>query len=187
MKLIVGLGNPGRKYDRTRHNIGYQVVAELAKKWPSEPPRAKFQGAYVEAVVGAEKVGLLAPETYMNASGQSVRQAMDFFKLPHESLLVICDDLNLPLAKLRIRPGGSAGGQKGLADIIRVLGSEKFPRLRVGIGQAPPGWDVADYVLSRFSEAEHVEVEIAVKRAADAIDLWVQQGIEPCMNLYNRG
>ncbi|NUQ63392.1 MAG: aminoacyl-tRNA hydrolase [Pirellulales bacterium] len=185
MKLVVGLGNPGRRYDGTRHNIGYAVLAELARRFGSGRPRSKFQGEVIEAELAGEKALLLTPTTYMNLSGASVQAARDFYRVPLEDVLVICDDLNLPLAKLRIRAGGSAGGQKGLADIIHRFGNEQFPRLRIGIGSPPEGWDATDYVLGRFTNDEIGEIEKAVVRAADAAVVWARQGIQKCMNQYN--
>ena len=154
MKLVVGLGNPGRKYEGTRHNLGFAVLAELAKQLGAGRPKEKFHGELVEAELEGEKLLLLGPLTYMNNSGTSVLAARDYFALANENLLVVCDDLNLPLAKLRFRPGGSAGGHKGLADIIGRLGTEEFPRLRIGIGSPPEHWDATDFVLGRFAEAE---------------------------------
>jgi len=185
MKLIVGLGNPGRKYQKTRHNVGFLVLAELARRFAVGRARSKFQGEVVEADVDGHRALLLSPSTYMNNSGASVRAALDFHKLPHEELLVICDDLNLPLAKLRFRAKGSSGGQKGLGDIIRRLGTEEFARLRIGIGAPPEQWDAIDYVLSKFTRAEVPEVEEAVQRAADGVAVWAREGIEHCMNRYN--
>ena len=177
MKLVVGLGNPGRRYQGTRHNVGYAVLAELARKCGAVlPARAQFQGEVVEAELGGEKALLLSPTTFMNRSGGSVREAMSFYKLPHQDLLVLCDDLNLPAGKLRFRTKGSSGGQKGLDDIIGKLGTEDFARLRVGIGAAPENWDWADYVLSKFTPEELPEIERAVKLAADAVVAWARQG-----------
>lgn len=186
MKLIIGLGNPGRKYQGTRHNIGFDVCHMLASDLSSSSPKKQFAGLYCDAVANGVKVGILRPETYMNRSGDSVRQAVDFFKLALESMLVVCDDLNLPLDRLRMRASGSAGGQKGLLDIIHKLGTDCFPRLRVGVGTPPPGWDAADFVLSRFENAEQTTVELTTRRAADAAITWLREGIEPCMNQYNR-
>ncbi len=185
MKLVVGLGNPGRKYNGTRHNVGYEVLAELARRFGEGRPKAKFQGEVVEARVADESVVLLCPHTYMNKSGSSVQPARDFYKLDNTDLLVVCDDFNLPLSKLRIRGKGSSGGQKGLEDIIRRLGNEEFPRLRLGIGPPAEGWDVADFVLSKFTNQELPEIEQAILRAADAVTCWVGQGLEACMNRYN--
>jgi PTH1 family peptidyl-tRNA hydrolase len=185
MKLIVGLGNPGRKYAGTRHNIGYEVLAELARKFATGKPRAKFQGETVEALIDKEPVILLCPETYMNNSGQSVQPARDFYKLDNKDLLIICDDFNLNLAKLRFRAKGSAGGQKGLEDVIRRLGTQEVPRLRIGIGPPWAGWDVADYVLSKFAKEEKPDIDEAIVRAAEAVAHWTRNGTEYCMNQYN--
>lgn len=185
MKLVVGLGNPGRRYEGTRHNVGYAILAELARRHGTTPPKTKFHGEVVEADLGGQKALLLSPTTFMNRSGTSVQEAVGFFKIPMEDLLVLCDDLNLPVGKLRVRPGGSSGGQKGLDDIIARLGSEEFARLRVGIGAAPDNWDWADYVLSKFTTDELPDIELAVQRAADAVEAWAREGVESCMNQYN--
>lgn len=185
MKLVVGLGNPGRKYERTRHNVGYAVLTEVARHAATGRPRQRFHGEVVEADLGGVRTLLLTPTTYMNRSGQSVAEARDFYKLSLDNMLVICDDLNLPLGKLRFRASGSSGGHKGLEDIIRHLGSPEFARLRIGIGQVPEGWDAADYVLARFAEAEKPQIDAAIARAAAAVAEWVCRGIEYCMNRYN--
>lgn len=185
VKLIVGLGNPGAKYVGTRHNIGYDVLAELGKRYGVGRPKSKFQGEILEGTIAGEKVILLSPVTYMNLSGQSVRPCMDFYKVQPADILIICDDISLPVAKIRVRSKGSSGGQKGLKDIIRVLGSENVARLRVGIGDKPPGWDLADYVLSKFNKDETELIHEAVRMAADAVELWVRDGIDRCMTRYN--
>jgi peptidyl-tRNA hydrolase, PTH1 family len=185
MKLVVGLGNPGRKYQDTRHNIGYAILAELAGKYGAGPMKHKFHGEVMEADIGGQKAILLSPLTYMNLSGLSVAEAKNFYKIPEEDLFVLCDDLNLPLGKLRIRVQGSSGGQKGLEDIIRMLGSEGFPRLRVGIGAPPEGRDWADFVLTKFTEEEVPQIKVAVGRAVEAVTVWARDGIECCMNQYN--
>ena len=185
MKLIVGLGNPGRRYQGTRHNVGYTVLAELARRFSTGRPKSKFQGEVMEVDLEGPRALLLSPVTYMNNSGASVQAARDFYKLPEEDLLVICDDLNLPLAKLRFRARGSSGGQKGLADIIRRLGTEEFARLRIGIGAPSGGLDATDYVLRKFTRQEMPEIEEAIWRAADAVAAWAREGIEHCMNQYN--
>jgi len=185
MKLVVGLGNPGRRYQGTRHNVGFAVLAELAREFGSGAAKSKFHGEIVEANLHGQRVLLLSPLTYMNHSGLSVQEAKGFYKIPHDHLLVLCDDLNLPVAKLRFRARGSSGGQKGLEDIVRHLGTEDFARLRIGIGPPPEGWDWADYVLSKFSKQEIPEVEEAVRKAARAVVVWVREGTEFCMNQYN--
>jgi len=186
MKLIVGLGNPGRKYDGTRHNIGFNVVAELARRCGEEEFRKGFQGETADVRVGNERLLLLRPHTYMNRSGGSAVEARDFYKLTNADLLVICDDLNLPFGKLRIRASGSSGGQKGLEDVIRCCGGDDVPRMRIGIGQPPDRMDAADFVLAKFSAAEKKEMTAAVDTAADAVELWAREGIAVCMNRYNQ-
>ena len=185
MKLVVGLGNPGKRYQHTRHNVGYAVLAELARRCGASGVKTKFHGEIVEADLDGRRALLLSPLTFMNRSGTSVWEAKSFFKVPEEDLLVVCDDLNLPLGKLRFRTGGSPGGQKGLEDIVRRLGTEEFPRLRIGIGSPPDGWEWADYVLSRFAKEEIPEIEEAIRRAADAVTVWAREGVEVCMNQYN--
>ena len=185
MRLVVGLGNPGRKYYQTRHNIGFEVLAELAQRVAATPPRSRFDGETCEATVGQEKLLLLTPHTFMNLSGRSVRQAVDFYKLPSENLLVVCDDFHLPAGELRMRARGSDGGQKGLADISRQLGTTDVPRLRIGIGPVPDRWDAADFVLSKFERKEREIIELQIPRAAQAIEAWVTAGIDAAMNQYN--
>lgn len=185
MKLVVGLGNPGRKYRGTRHNVGFEVAAELARRHGDGRPKTKFNAEMVEGNVAGDRVVMLCPSTYMNRSGASVLAARDFYKLKNEEILIVCDDINLPLGKLRIRGKGSAGGQKGLADVIRRLGSEEVPRLRIGIGAAPEGWDATGYVLGKFAREEKKEVEAAIQGAADAAVVWIRDGIAECMNQYN--
>ena len=185
MKLIVGLGNPGKKYEKTRHNIGFEVVREIARRHASGPTQAKFKAELGNCNLGGEKVLLMCPLTYMNNSGQSVRAAFDFYKLDPNSILIVCDDFNLPLGRIRFRVKGSSGGQKGLGDIVKRLGTEEIPRMRLGIGQPPEQWDVADYVISRFAKDEQETIEHLVTRAADGAVDWVQSGTEYCMNQYN--
>jgi PTH1 family peptidyl-tRNA hydrolase len=185
MKLIVGLGNPGRKYEGTRHNVGFRVAADLAAKHGTTKPKHAFQGELVEAAIDGEKLLLLCPHTLMNLSGASVLAARDFYKIPDCDLLVVSDDFNLPLGKLRFRKSGSSGGQRGLEDILRRLGTEDVPRLRIGIGGPPSGRDAADWVLGRFTKAEVPEIEEAIWRAADAVAVWIREGIAVAMNRYN--
>lgn len=185
MKLVVGLGNPGRKYEGTRHNIGFEAVYALARKHAAGKPKNDFQAEVVEAAIGSERVLLVCPQTFMNLSGASVVKARDFYKLENHELLVVSDDLNLPLGRLRVRAGGSAGGQKGLADIIRCLGTEDFPRLRIGIGAPPEHWEGRDFVLSKFTKEEQTEIQFATVRAVEAVECWATQGIAACMNQFN--
>jgi len=186
MKLVVGLGNPGRQYVGTRHNVGYEVVAELARRWAGESkPRVRFSGETVDATINGIKVLLLSPTTYMNHSGTSVRAACDFYKMSLRDVLIICDDMNLPLGKLRFRGRGSSGGHKGLADIIRAMGTEEVPRLRIGIGKPPAGQDSVRFVLSAFGREEEAVIREAYRKAADAVELWVAEGIEASMGKFN--
>ena len=185
MKLVVGLGNPGRKYEGTRHNVGFAVLQELARRHRAARPKTNFQGEITETEIGGQKILMLWPHTFMNLSGASVLAARDFYKLENADLLIVCDDFNLPLAKLRFRSEGSAGGQRGLADVIDRLGTEVVGRLRIGVGPVPPNWDPADFVLSRFAKEDLTEIESTLSRAADGVEDWVTQGIEICMNQYN--
>ena len=185
MKLVAGLGNPGKKYQGTRHNAGFEVLAELANRQGSLQPASKFDAEMVELMIGGEKLILLAPQTFMNASGRAVRKCFDFYQPELSDILVVCDDLNLELGRLRWRARGSAGGQNGLKDIILHLGSEDFPRLRIGIGRPPAGRDSADYVLSRFATTERTTMNQVIVAAADSIEYWVSEGVEACMNRFN--
>ena len=200
MKLVAGLGNPGRKYEGTRHNVGFAVVREVARRHGTGQAKNSFQADVMEAAWGGasdkssggdksggekQKVLLVLPQTFMNLSGNSVGAARDFYKLANEDLLIVCDDFNIPLGKLRFRTGGSAGGQKGLADVIRRLGTEEVPRLRIGVGPVPANWDPINFVLGKFTAEESSEIAIAVQRAADAVVDWASEGIAVCMNRYN--
>jgi PTH1 family peptidyl-tRNA hydrolase len=185
MKLIVGLGNPGRQYAATRHNVGFAVAETLARRFGQTTPRARFHGETVEVQLSGQRTMLLCPHTLMNRSGLSVLEARDFYKLDIADVLIVCDDFNLSLARLRCRSKGSPGGQKGLQDILRRLGTEEVARLRIGIGPPPDGWDVSAYVLSKFHPEEADLIRTAVERAADAAADWAREGIQVCMNRYN--
>ncbi|NOZ40310.1 MAG: aminoacyl-tRNA hydrolase [Planctomycetes bacterium] len=185
MKLIVGLGNPGGKYEGTRHNIGFEVVEQSARRHGADAGRKKFDGELQECLIGSERTLLLRPHTFMNLSGRSVRQAVDFYKIETEDLLLVCDDFHLDLGVLRLRGRGSDGGQKGLADTIRQLGTDQFARLRVGIGPVPDRWNAADFVLGKFAKTEQKTLESEIIRICDAVDAWVSQGITAAMNGFN--
>jgi len=185
MKVVVGLGNPGIKYQNTRHNVGFRVVDELAHRHGGGKPRLKFNAEVVEIVVASEKLLLVAPQTFMNASGQSVRRLADFYNLALSDLLVVCDDLNLPSGRLRLRAAGSDGGQKGLKDIICHLGSNKFTRLTIGIDRPPGQMNAADYVLQRFRKNEIEGIDHAIMRAADGVETWASGSLESAMNQIN--
>ncbi len=186
MKLIVGLGNPGREYADTRHNVGWWVAEVLADRAGLSGWREKFEAHLAEGRLAGEKVALARPVTYMNASGRSVRAMMDFWKVEPGDLLVVLDDMAMEVGRLRLRPSGSAGGHKGLASIARHLGHERFARLRVGIGAPPSAEEGADYVLSRFAAGERPVIDDAVARAADAAETWIRRGLEAAMNRFNQ-
>jgi PTH1 family peptidyl-tRNA hydrolase len=192
MKLVVGLGNPGPEYARTRHNIGFEVIDQLATKLGWIPPgefdrlaRSKFDGLAFDGVVGDEKLMLLKPLTFMNLSGQAVQSAMAFYQLSPDDVMIVLDDVALPCGKIRIRPAGSSGGHNGLKDIERALGTDKYPRLRVGIDAPPPRIPQRDYVLGRFSEEQRKAIEPAYARAGGAIVTWIDKGLNAAMNQFN--
>ena len=186
MALIVGLGNPGAKYDRTRHNIGFDCLNRLHASMGSPSLQAKFEGQFAKGRIGQRDVCLVWPLTFMNCSGRCVSQFARFYKVELENILVICDDLSLPLGKLRIRKSGSSGGQKGLNDIIQSLGTQDVTRLRIGIDPTPAHWDTADYVLSKFSASERAIVDEGLFRADEAIAIWLKEGVDSAMNIFNR-
>ncbi len=185
MKVIVGLGNPGPKYAGTRHNVGFDVVDYLAAGPGCSPFREKFDALISEMREGTETVLLVKPLTFMNLSGQAVRAILDFYKVPVEDAIVICDDFNLPLSKLRMRTKGSHGGQNGLRNVQEQLGTDAYARLRIGVGA--PAFDAVDHVLSKFKPGERAAVEEAVANAARAALIWVRQGPEAAMNQFNGG
>jgi len=184
MKVIVGLGNPGAKYHGTRHNIGFEVIDYLAKAPAVGAFRSAFSAQVAEATEADEKILLMKPETFMNLSGRSVRAIVDFYKLTTADVLVVCDDFNLPLGKLRVRANGSAGGQNGLKNIQECLGTDAYLRMRVGVGQPGPG-EAVDFVLSRFKPGERATVDEAIAAAANAVSTWIRRGAEACMNAAN--
>ncbi|CAN5149622.1 aminoacyl-tRNA hydrolase [soil metagenome] len=184
MRVLVGLGNPGNKYASTRHNVGFAVVDYLAAAPGVTPFKPLFHSLVAEATDGSEKVLLVKPDTFMNLSGRAVRAIIDFYKLPPEHVLVMCDDFNLPLGKLRLRDSGSHGGQNGLRNIQEHLGTPDYSRLRLGVGAPDPG-EAIDFVLSRFKPGEKSEVEAMIAKAAEAALCWVRFGSATAMNLAN--
>jgi len=185
MKAVVGLGNPGPKYRNTRHNVGFQVIGELAHRHGGGKPKIKFEAELAEVIIAGQKTLLVAPQTYMNASGRCAKRLIDFFQLPLDDMLIVCDDLNLDLGRLRMRSCGSAGGQKGLQNLIDRLGTEEFARLRIGIGRPPGQMDATDYVLGRFRRDEPEVIEQAILLAADGIEMWIDDGVQATMNYVN--
>jgi len=185
MKVVVGLGNPGKKYEGTRHNVGFDVLAELGKRGNAPKPKSRFDAELTEITCGPEKLLLVAPQTFMNLSGRAVQQVVKFYQTPLTDLIVIGDDLNLKTGQLRFRASGSAGGQKGLQSILTCLGTDAIARLRIGIGRPPEQMDAADYVLGRFRKDEIDQVDAAITRSASAIETWAAKGIAAAMNEYN--
>jgi peptidyl-tRNA hydrolase, PTH1 family len=186
-QLIVGLGNPGAKYAQTRHNVGFDVLDSLAKRWQMGlSDRKQFQGIYGEGIGGNKsKIRLLKPQTFMNLSGQSVRSTIDWFKLAPETVLVVYDDLDLPLGKIRLRLSGSAGGHNGMKSIIAHLGTQNFPRVRIGIGKSTGEKDTIAHVLGKFSAIETPIVNEVIYLVNDSIEMSLKQGVEKAMSLYN--
>lgn len=187
--LIVGLGNPGTKYDRTRHNVGFEILDAFARHWQiSLTPQKRFQGIAGEGRnPDGDRLILLKPTTYMNHSGRAVRAVMDWYKIPAAEVLVVYDDMDLPIGKLRLRLAGSAGGHNGMKSVIAHVGAQNFARLRVGIGRADHADDraVISHVLSKFSPTERRQMDAVIAVAVDALDLSLRKGLQPAMNLYN--
>ncbi|NJK79928.1 MAG: aminoacyl-tRNA hydrolase [Chloroflexaceae bacterium] len=186
MWLIVGLGNPGEQYARTRHNIGFECVERLAARHGLQFNKKRAQADIAEGTIGGQRVVLARPFTFMNLSGRSVVGLKGWYKInPAEALLVIYDDLDLPFGKLRLRQRGSAGTHNGMRSIVNLMGSQDFPRLRVGIDKPPPRWDTAAYVLGRFSTEQQEELPFIYEQVADAVELVVREGFTAAMNKYN--
>ena len=184
--LVAFLGNPGLKYAGTRHNAGFMTADALAKKQNVDINKARFQALTAQCELGGEKVLLMKPQTYMNLSGQAVSQAARFYKIPPEHVLVVSDEVSLPVGKLRIRTKGSAGGHNGLKNIIAQLGTDAFPRIRLGVGAPPhPEYEMIDWVLSTFQNQDAEEMEKTAARAADAVVCYIEKGPDRAMNLYN--
>ena len=184
--LVVGLGNPGEKYENTRHNVGFLTVEELADRAGVPVQKLKHRALTNTAEVGGARVLLMKPVTYMNLSGEAVGEAARFYKIPPDHVLVISDDVSLPIGKLRVRRGGSAGGHNGLKSIIQHLGTDQFPRVKIGVGEKPhPDYDMADWVLSKFTGEDLKTITEAVKRAADAAACVVKDGPDKAMNRFN--
>lgn len=184
--LIVGLGNPGREYENTRHNAGFMVVDEIARKLDVKIDRLKFKSLYTIADYKDKKIMLLKPQTFMNLSGEAVVEALQFYKLDIKNTVVICDDINFDVGKLRIRAKGSDGGQNGLKSIIANLGSDKFTRIRIGIGQKPhPAYELAAWVLSRFTESDRKAIDSSLDRVCDTVELLIAGKDDEAMRLCN--
>lgn len=186
MIIIVGLGNPGREYGNTRHNIGFEVIDKLADEAGIDVAEKKHKALIGKGVVDGQKVILVKPQTYMNLSGESVRELIDYYKVDEENeLIVISDDISLEPGNIRIRIKGSAGGHNGLKNIIQHLGHDKFERVKMGVGEKPKGYDLADWVLGHFSKEERPVLDEAIERAVDAIKLMMRGDVAVAMNKYN--
>lgn len=181
--IIIGLGNPGRNYANTRHNIGFVVVDELARRGGASTARKRFRSELIDTRLPAGKVTLVKPQTYMNESGHAVREVRNWYRADLEQILVVVDDLDLPFGELRLRQRGSAGGHNGLKSIIGQLGTQEFPRLRVGIGRGPD--QARAHVLANFAPSEREQLPVVVSAAADAVELWMSEGIVAAMNVIN--
>ena len=184
MKIVVGLGNPGAEYARTRHNVGFMIVDKLARRHAAQGTKKRFRSELAEVVVGGQKVVLVKPQTYMNLSGHAVREAVNWYRAPLEDVLIVFDDLDLPFGTLRLRASGSAGGHNGLTSVLEQLGTNKVPRMRVGIGRGRSG--AIGHVLTRFSPDQERELPNVIDRATDAVELWISDGIIAAMNQANR-
>lgn len=184
--LIVGLGNPGRQYENTRHNAGFMTMDYLANQCHAQINRIKFKSLVGDAELGGKRVLLMKPQTFMNLSGQAVQEAMAFYKIPPERTIIIFDDISLPPGRLRIRKKGSDGGHNGVKNIIYLSGKDTFPRIKMGVGAKPrPDYNLADWVLSQFTEAEKKELYSAIEKAVSAVSLMVEGKTEEAMNRYN--
>ena len=184
--LLVCLGNPGSQYENTRHNVGFMVADEIGERARIPIQKLKYKALTNVTELGGQRVLVMKPVTYMNLSGEAVRQAADFYKVPADHVLVVSDDTALAVGRLRIRKGGSAGGHNGLKSIIQHLGTDQFPRLRLGVGEKPhPDYDLADWVLGKFQGEDKAAIDAAVKRAADAVECILSQGLDRGMNKYN--
>lgn len=185
MYIIVGLGNPGKQYEHTRHNVGFEVIDRLAEKHDISMTERKHRAFCGKGLIGGRKAMLVKPQTFMNLSGESVKSAVDFYQIGTDELIVVYDDVSLSPGQLRIRRAGSAGGHNGVKNIIAQLGTQEFPRVKVGVGEKPERMDLADYVLSHFSKGEWEMMEEAFKEAADAVEVMIADGADAAMNRFN--
>lgn len=185
MFFIIGLGNPGTRFNSSKHNIGFEVVERLAYDYNIKVDKKKHHAFVGKGVIKGEKVILMKPQTYMNDSGRAIADVLSFYKEGSDTVVVIYDDTTLEIGRLRIRERGSAGGHNGIKSIINHLGTQEFDRVKVGVGEKPPGWDLADYVLSRFDDKEMKVMKDAVKMSADAVVTIIDEGAQKAMNIYN--
>ncbi len=186
MHIIIGLGNPTREYQATRHNVGFDAITRISDDYRIPLDFKKHKAICGKGYIEGEKVILAQPQTYMNLSGESVRELADFYKAAPEEIIIIYDDISLAVGQLRLRSKGSAGGHNGIKSIISHLGTQEFPRIKVGVGDKPKGWDLADYVLSRFHNDEQPIIREALKNTSDAVRAILKDGMESAMNIYNK-
>lgn len=185
MYLIVGLGNPEPDYSKTRHNMGFDVINKIAKKYEIELTRTKFDGIYGSGIIEEEKVILLKPQTFMNLSGKSIKQFVDFYKIPLENVLVIYDDMDIEIGTIKLRKKGGPGTHNGAKSVVHELSSEDFPRIRVGIGKPMDEYDAVDYVIGKLDDEIYKKLEIGINKASEAVEEFLKNGIDIAMNKYN--
>ncbi len=183
--IIIGLGNPGKKYENTRHNVGFDTVELLSRRHGISITKLKHKALLGDGKISGKRVILVKPQTFMNLSGESVREILEWYKVPVKNIIIIYDDIDLPAGKLRLRPKGSAGTHNGMRSVIYQIESDEFPRIRIGVGGPPEGWELADYVLSKLSGEDKKKVEEAIVYAADAVEEIVKSGIDVAMNKFN--
>jgi PTH1 family peptidyl-tRNA hydrolase len=185
LNIIIGLGNPGPRYDNTRHNVGFDTIDFISGKYGIKVTKLKHKALIGEGIMEGERVLLAKPQTFMNLSGESVREIMEWYKIPSHHMILVYDDIDLPLGKIRVRAKGSSGTHNGMRSVIYQMQTDEFPRVRIGIGKPVEGWELADYVLGRFSPEDRKIVDESVLNAADAVSLIVKSGIISAMNKYN--
>jgi len=183
--IVIGLGNPGSKYDNTKHNVGFNVIDLLADRFKIKVNKLKFKALSGDGIIEGERVLLVKPQTFMNLSGESVREIIDWYKATLNNIIIVYDDVDLPLGKIRVRPKGSSGTHNGMKSVVYQIQSDDFPRVRIGVGRPPEEWDLADYVLSKFSSEERKIINGSVSLAGDSVIEIIKSGVESAMNRYN--
>ncbi|MCX8129846.1 MAG: aminoacyl-tRNA hydrolase [Clostridia bacterium] len=184
--IVVGLGNPGNKYDNTRHNVGFDTIDYLSAKHGIRITKLKHKALSGDGTISGQRVILVKPQTYMNLSGESVREIIEWYKIPLSNIILIYDDIDLAVGKIRVRPKGSSGTHNGMRSILYHVQSEEFPRIRIGIGRPPEGWALADFVLSKFNEQDRKLINASITNAADAVEAIIKSGVEAAMNKFNK-
>jgi len=185
LSVVIGLGNPGTRFENTRHNVGFDAVDRLSRKHNIAITKVKHKAVIGDGVIEGHRVLLVKPQTFMNLSGESVREIIEWYKVPVKNIIIIYDDIDLPVGKIRIRPKGSSGTHNGMRSVIYQIQSDDFPRIRIGVDKPPQGWELADFVLSKFSPDERKIVDKAIENAADAVEVILKSGIDNAMNRFN--